>query len=71
MTCCHIRIERITGQENNLPAMAKPQFIQGFEFHSDGEDSMPTPPVVSFKEVTHVGFGGLLLILLATLGVSL
>jgi signal transduction histidine kinase len=51
--------------------MAKPQLIQGFESHSDGEDSMPTPPVFPFKKVTHVGFGMMVLILLATLGVSL
>lgn len=72
MTCCHIRIERTTGRENNLPAMAKSQFIQGSEFDSEGEDSMPIPPVGSFKKVPPTSASvGWFLYLLATVGVSL
>lgn len=70
-TCCHIRIATNHRQENTLPAMAKSPFIQGSEFDSDGEDSMPTPPVAPFKKVPQVGFGMVVLILLTTLGVSL
>lgn len=70
-TCCHIRIERITGQENNLPAMAKTPFIHGSEFDSDGEDFMPTPPAAPFKKVPQIGFGMVVLNFLTTLGVSL
>lgn len=71
MTYCHIRIERITGQENSLPAMTKPPFIKGSELDSNGKDSMRTQPVVSFKKVPYVGFGGMVCIYLATLGFSL
>lgn len=39
--------------------------------HSEKENSMPTPPVFPFKKMTHIGFGLMVLIILATLGVSL
>lgn len=71
MTCRHIRIATDHRPRKQPVRNGKPPFIHGSEFDSDGEDSMPTPPVDQFKKVPQVGFGMVVLILLSTLGVSL
>jgi len=41
------------------------------EFHSDGKDVMTIPKVFLSKNVSHLAFGIVVLIILITLGVSL